>query len=79
MENHRTSTSVNSKIVCIAIVLLSKTVVSVLVNDTDYSEFKITENSECIEEPQHMMAPNTQNSLYILLTKKMKFLLLTCS
>jgi hypothetical protein len=65
--------------VCIAIVLLSKTVVSVLVNDTYSSEFKITENSECIEEPQHMMVPKTQNIRFILLTKKMRFLLLTCS
>lgn len=52
MENPRAGTSISSKIVCI-VGVLPKTI-SGLVNNTYSSELKITENSECTEEPQDM-------------------------
>jgi hypothetical protein len=52
VENPGAGTNINSKIVCIVSVLPK--IVSGLVNNTYSSEFKITENSECTEEPQHV-------------------------
>lgn len=52
MENPRAGTRISSKIVCFVSVL-PKTVRGV-VNNTCSSEFKITEDGECTEEPQHM-------------------------